>query len=105
MRAIEFYHNASGAPMVRGTDSVLVAFLSTDCQGSEAVIDAVLALTTGDSPYGEFIGNAHQIEVDQSGVKIVSLYNDDSDQTDARHLSTTHFRATVEAWRRFVTTG
>ena len=115
---LKFYYR-DGAPCARGPHSerVLMNFLETDIQGDDHVchdlMEDILALEAGTADGRAFVGNAHQVELTQTGVTIecmaagasapdANIEQPDSINTRIYKTGLKHFREILEDWEAFI---
>ncbi len=99
MHKLDFYRDESGHPCAQGDDQRLATFLETDCQSSIEVCEELLRLLDSESAAGEFIGNAHHVDIASKTVTIEATADPDAPD---RRISRAEFRRAISGWLSFI---
>jgi hypothetical protein len=109
-----FFFDRDGNPKARGpaSEKVLMTFLEVDVQGSDHIcrdlMDDIIAIEDGSDDMREFIGNAHTVTIEPSGITIATNRPDDDTPEQSGtaatpyHVALKHFREVLEDWEAFI---
>lgn len=109
----KFFFDKDGTPKARGpaAEKTLMCFLEADVQGSDHIcrdlMDDLTAIEEGSDDSREFIGNAHQVVIEASGVTLTQLAENAESVTEkpdmgSYHVALKHFREVLEDWEAFI---
>ena len=102
---LKFYFDNQGCPCARGpqTERVLMAFLEADVQGDDHIchdlMEDITAVEENAADSREFIGNAHTVTIENSGITIVSQ---SAHPAEIYATGLKHFREILEDWEAFI---